>query len=252
MKDINILRSNNVNIEKSLELFGDMETYDQMLGTFLEEIDTKLNNIAKYKEVADMANYAILVHSLKNDAKYFGFEKLADLSYQHELESKANHIYFVYDNYESLMTEAKKMVNVVRQYFGQAPTTTQVVSNDVKEKTILVVDDSDVISNFIKKVFTQYEIIVAHDGYEAITTIETNNKVCAMLLDLNMPNVDGFSVLDYMKNHNLLERIPTSIITGVADDSIIAKAFEYNIVDVLRKPFNERDVKMVIEKTVKE
>jgi len=73
-----------------------------------------------------------------------------------------------------------------------------------------------------------------------------------MLLDLNMPNVDGFSVLDYMKNHNLLERIPTSIITGVADDSIIAKAFEYNIVDVLRKPFNERDVKMVIEKTVKE
>lgn len=252
MRDINILKNNQVNIEKSLELFGDMETYDQMLGTFLEEVDTKLNNIAKYKEVADMANYAILVHSLKNDAKYFGFERLAELSYQHELESKANHIYFVYDNYATLMAEAKKMVNVVRQYFGEQVSNVEVVQNVVKDKTILVVDDSDVISNFIKKVTNEYDVIVAKDGYEAITNIETNSKICAMLLDLNMPNVDGFSVLDYMKNKDLLDKIPTSIITGVSNDDIIKKAFEYNIVDVLRKPFNERDVKLVIEKTVKE
>lgn len=251
MRDVNILKNNQVNVEKSLELFGDMATYDEMLSTFLTEVDEKLNKIAKYKEVADMANYAILVHSLKNDAKYFGFEKLAELSYQHELESKANHIYFVYDNYAALMNEAKRVVNVVRQYFGEATTYVETTSNVVKDKTILVVDDSDVISNFIKKVFTEYEVIIAHDGLEAITNIETNDKICGMLLDLNMPNVDGFSVLDYLKRHQVFERIPTSIITGVGDDTIIAKAFEYPIIDVLRKPFNERDVKMVVEKTIK-
>lgn len=252
MKDVNILKNNNVNVEKSLELFGDMDTYNDMLSTFLQEVDEKLSNIAKYKEVADMANYAILVHSLKNDAKYFGFEKLAELSYQHELESKANHIYFVYDNYDSLMTEANRVVNVVRQYFGEETKTVVVPQNLVKDKAILVVDDSDVISNFIKKIFDdEFEVVVAKDGNEAINQMTINTKICSMLLDLNMPNVDGFAVLEFMKNNNLLNKIPTSIITGVGDDEIIAKAFEYPIIDVLRKPFNERDVKIVVEKTIR-
>lgn len=253
MKDVNILKNNQVNVDKSLELFGDMETYDTMLSTFLEEVDEKLNNIAKYKEIADMANYAILVHSLKNDAKYFGFEKLADLSYQHELESKANHIYFVYENYDTLMNEAKRIVNIVKQYFGQEVQSVDVNSNVKVEKTILVVDDSDVISNFTKKVFNNiYNVIVSKDGNEAIKTILNDNNICAMLLDLNMPNIDGFTVLEYMQHNNLLEKIPTAIITGVGEEEIIAKAFEYSIVDVLRKPFNERDVKTVVEKLLGE
>ena len=81
MKDVNILRANGINLDKSLELFGDIETYNETLETFLNEIDDKITKIKNYKEVADMANYAILVHSLKSDAKYFGFDKLADLSY---------------------------------------------------------------------------------------------------------------------------------------------------------------------------
>lgn len=249
MRDVSILKNNNVNLEKSLELFGDMETYDQMLGTFLTEIDNKLNNIAKYMKDSNMPNYAILVHSLKNDAKYFGFEKLAELSYRHEVESKSNNVYFVKCNYDELMKEAKKMVSVVKDYLGDNNANAD-TATVVKDKTILVVDDSDVISNFIKKVFTEYNIIVARDGFEAITIIETTSRVCGMLLDINMPNVDGFSVLDYMQNHNLLETIPTSIITGVNDDETIKKAFEYKIVDVLRKPFNEASVRAIVEKTL--
>ena len=51
MKDANFLKSNGVNVEKSLELFGDMETYNETLKTFLEEVDEKLNNITRYKEI---------------------------------------------------------------------------------------------------------------------------------------------------------------------------------------------------------
>ncbi|MEG2250149.1 MAG: Hpt domain-containing protein, partial [Bacilli bacterium] len=95
MKDINILKENGVNVAASLELFGDMETYDETLNDFLESVDQKLSDIKKYKEQVDMPNYAILVHSLKSDSKYLGFTKLADLSYQHELESKNSNIQFV-------------------------------------------------------------------------------------------------------------------------------------------------------------
>lgn len=67
-----------------------------------------------------MANYAILVHSLKSDAKYFGFERLAELAYNHELRSKANDMYYVADNYKELMEEANRIVKLVKSYLGVA------------------------------------------------------------------------------------------------------------------------------------
>ena len=250
MKDVNILKNNGVNVDKSLELFGDMETYDETLETFLTEANEKINNIKKYKEIADMANYAILVHSLKSDAKYFGFDKLAELSYNHELESKANHIYYIYDHFDELMDETDRILNLVRQYLGK-----EIVKKEeksiIKDKTILVVDDSEVISSFIKKLFNnEYNVLLAKDGMEAINNLN-NESLVGMLLDLNMPNVNGFVVLEYMKNNDLFKTVPVSIITGVGNDDIIKKAFEYPVVDVLRKPFNERDIRKVVEKTVK-
>ena len=252
MKDVNILKANGINLEKSLELFGDINTYNETLETFLGEIDEKIANIKKYKEVADMANYAILVHSLKSDAKYFGFDKLAELSYQHELESKANNIYYVYEHFDELMNETYRILNVVRKYFGQEPIRKETTNQLVKNKAILVVDDSNVISSFIKKIFNDvYDVIIAKDGVEALTMVQTNGRIVGMLLDLNMPNVNGFQVLEYFKANNLFEKIPVSIITGLGNDDFINKAREYPIIDVLRKPFNERDIKTVVEKTVK-
>ena len=252
MKDVNILKANGINLDKSLELFGDIETYNETLETFLNEIDDKITKIKNYKEVADMANYAILVHSLKSDAKYFGFDKLADLSYQHELESKANNIYYVYDHFDELMNETYRILNIVRKYFGQEPIKKEVQPQLVKDKAILVVDDSNVISSFIKKIFNDvYDVIIAKDGVEALTIIKTNGRIIGMLLDLNMPNVNGFQVLEYFKVNDLFKKIPVSIITGLGNDDFINKAREYPIIDVLRKPFNERDIKTVVEKTIK-
>lgn len=119
MKDTNLLINNGIDINKSLEIFGDIDTYNDSLETFMEEIDNELNNLKEYKEKADMANYAILVHSLKSDSKYFGFTKLADLAYQHELQSKANDIYFVYNNYDELVNETKRIINIVDKYLGK-------------------------------------------------------------------------------------------------------------------------------------
>ena len=93
---------------------------------------------------------------------------------------------------------------------------------------------------------------MAGDGEEALKMINNTNgqKIVGMLLDLNMPNVDGFQVLEYFKENNLFDSIPVSIITGVGDNNLVAKAFEYPIVDIIRKPFNERDIKAVVEKTI--
>ena len=125
--------------------------------------------------------------------------------------------------------------------------------NTPKEKTILIVDDSEVIKSFIEKLFNnEYEILVASDGMEAINIIKEGkyHNLVGMFLDLNMPNVNGFQVLDFFKENNLFEKIPVSIITGVGSDDLVARAYEYPIIDVLRKPFNEKNIRLVVNKTV--
>ena len=127
------------------------------------------------------------------------------------------------------------------------------MTNIVKSEAILIVDDSNLVANFIKKIFnSKYEVITAGDGNEAIKRIQEdlNNKIVACLLDLNMPNVNGFEVLDFFKDNNLFIKIPVSIITGNDDKESVEKAFSYPIVDFLTKPFNERDVKRIIDKTI--
>lgn len=253
MKDVNLLLSNGVNISKSLELFGNMETYDEMLEDFLNEVDEKLEKIKTYKENADMGNYAILVHSLKSDAKYFGFDKLAELAYQHEMESKANHIYYIYDHFDELMKEAKHILRIAKEYAGREVTIelerNSINTNDV----VLIIDDSDIIRNFVKKIVSdRFDTVVATDGAEAIGKIELsqNKHIVAILLDLNMPNVNGFAVLDYLKGKDLFQKVPVFIITGVGDEQIVEQAKQYPIQGVLYKPFSERDLKEALAKVI--
>ena len=120
-------------------------------------------------------------------------------------------------------------------------------------KTIIVADDSHIIVNIVKRAFEgEYSVISAQNGQEAIQLLQNNNldDIVGMLLDLNMPGVDGFAVLEYLKNNNLFLKVPVSIITGDDDMDVISKAFEYNIIDVLKKPFNVDNVKKIVEKTI--
>ena len=267
MKNQNILTQNGVDLTKGLELFGDIEMYNESLGDFMAEVDGKLYKIAHFKETNDMPNYAILVHSLKSDAKYFGFTKLAEFSYAHELEAKANNTVFVNENYESLMTEANRIVAMVKEYLNSNTTvpTVQVsvadtpsvsvqeppIPIDQNMKSILVVDDSEIINNFVHRIFTGiYNVLTALDGAEAIKIIESTPGISAMLLDLNMPNVDGFKVLEYMKEKDLFKILPVSIITGNDSKEIDQNAFAYPIIDILKKPFTDSSIKTIVERTM--
>lgn len=117
--DKEILISNGVDIDKSLELLGDMDTFNETLKDFLNESVNRLKQIAEYKNNGDMPNYAILVHAMKSDSKYLGFTKLAELSFNHEMASKGNDKKYVDDNYEELMNEANRIISLIKKYFGE-------------------------------------------------------------------------------------------------------------------------------------
>lgn len=110
------LRSHGVDIDHALDLLGDMEMYNMTLHDYLDEIDGKVEQLKKYLDVYDMPNYAILVHSMKSDAKYLGFMSYADICYQHELKSKENDYSYCVEHFSELKNELQKYLDVARSF----------------------------------------------------------------------------------------------------------------------------------------
>ena len=95
-------------------------------------------------------------------------------------------------------------------------------------------------------------MITATDGQQAISLIEEDkdDQIACVLLDIYMPNVNGFGVLEYFKSHNLFLKIPVSVITGAYTQEVIGMVKQYGIIDLLAKPFNEANVKDVVTRTI--
>lgn len=116
--NINYLKEKGINISSSLELLGDIKTYNEILKEYVNGINEKITNLTNFKNNNDMENYAILVHSLKSESRYLGFDKLADICLQHELKSKENDITYVNNNFNILLTELNKILEIVKQYLN--------------------------------------------------------------------------------------------------------------------------------------
>jgi len=116
--NVDYLKQNGIDVDHGLELLGDMDMYNETLKMFMEEINERFSKIQTFKETSDMPNYAIEVHALKSDSKYLGFMKLAEIAYDHEMKSKANDVEFVNANYNELVTETKKIFDIVKKYFN--------------------------------------------------------------------------------------------------------------------------------------
>ena len=211
MKDISYLEKKGVDVKKSLELFGDQKKYNDNLGAFLVGIHSNINKMIELMQQKDLANYAVYAHSMKTDARYFGFNALAKKAEAHEKKAKTGDIYYIGNNINDLISETNNAIVLVQEYMNDSDVLEKVKpsnSDIYNKKTILVADDSNIIRNFVKRIFEdKYNVGVAKNGEEAIRIIEANkdkNLIEAVLLDLNMPKIDGFAVLEYMRQNDLV------------------------------------------------
>ena len=114
--DENYLLSNGIDYNKGVELLGDLDTYKDMLSDWYKDCHNKFEEMKLFKIKHDMPNYAIAVHALKSDSKYFGFDKLAEMSYEHEMKSKSNDEEFVNNNFTELEKEFIRITMIVEKY----------------------------------------------------------------------------------------------------------------------------------------
>ena len=95
-----------------------------------------------------------------------------------------------------------------------------------KEK-ILIVDDSEMNRSILADMLSDYDIIEAEDGREAVELLSQGTEgIALMLLDIVMPNLDGFGVLEAMNERGWIEELPVIIISAENGSSQVERAYE--------------------------
>ena len=118
------------------------------------------------------------------------------------------------------------------------------ISEEKGKATILIVDDSEINRDILSSILSnEFNIIEASGGKECIEALEKyGTEISLVLLDIMMPEVDGFDVLRYMSNHHLIEDIPIITITGDESGETIRKAYEMGVSDFIGRPFDTKVV----------
>ena len=118
---------------------------------------------------------------------------------------------------------------------------------------ILIVDNSEFNRAILKEILEEtYEIIEADGGNEALHKIdEYGMKISLVLLDIIMPEKDGFEVLKYMEEERLISDIPVIIISSDDSANYIRRAYEMGVSDYINRPFDANIVYQRVSNTVK-
>ena len=108
------------------------------------------------------------------------------------------------------------------------------------EHTILIADDSEMNRSLLADMLgNEYKIIEAEDGTQALAYLQNDGvKIDLVLLDIVMPNMDGFEVLAYMNRNGWIKDIPVIVISSETSPSCMERAYELGVTDFINRPFD--------------
>ena len=118
-------------------------------------------------------------------------------------------------------------------------------ANGNNKKKILVVDDSELNRSLLTDMLEDmFDIIEAENGNQAIEILHEHElEISLMLLDIVMPEKDGFEVLAAMNRKGWIKSIPVIMISAETSGTYIDRAYDLGAIDYISRPFDERTVK---------
>ncbi len=122
----------------------------------------------------------------------------------------------------------------------------------MKRDTILIFEDNAIDREILVELFqSEYRILEAENGKEGIALLKDNiASIAVVLLDNLMPVMNGFAVLEHLKDKKVLNRIPFIMITGESSHDVERKGYEYGIVSYITKPYQPDVVKQVVRNAI--
>jgi len=111
----------------------------------------------------------------------------------------------------------------------------------MEDDIILIVDDSVININILESILDKYDVIVATDGETALSILE-DEEVNLILLDIVMPDMDGYEVCKRVKNSEHTKNIPIIFTTSKTDEDSIEVAYDCGASDYVVKPFKPKEL----------
>lgn len=121
------------------------------------------------------------------------------------------------------------------------------------KKTILIVDDEENNIELLAEVLSEsYNIKVSYNGQQALNILEKSYKeIDLILLDIHMPEFDGYEVARHIQEDSKLSSIPFVFLTASSDNDSVLKGFELGAKDYVTKPINTKELKVRVDNHVK-
>ena len=120
-----------------------------------------------------------------------------------------------------------------------------------EKQTILIVDDSKFNRDILKEILGEtYHYLEAENGNQAIQLVGDNLGIDLILLDIHMPQMDGFEVLEMMNKSQCINETPVIMISSEESVTMMRKAYEMGITDYITRPFDTVIVKKRVQNTL--
>lgn len=158
---------------------------------------------------------------------------------------------------DQFMYQAKTCKNMVVTEHDEQLKEQQESANNNGSKAykyrILVVDDSEMNREILSEILNEeYDIIEADSGDTCIDMLRKyETGISLVLLDIVMPGMDGFGVLNYMNHHHYLEDIPVIMISSEDSTETVRRAYEMGVSDYINRPFDAGVVHRRVYNTIK-
>ena len=125
-------------------------------------------------------------------------------------------------------------------------------SESTQKQKILIVDDSEMNRSILADMLdNEYEILEAEDGASAISMLQKHVlDISLVLLDVVMPQVDGFEVLSVMNQKHWIEDIPVIMISAESGSSQVKRAYDLGVTDFIARPFDILIVRRRVVNTI--
>lgn len=114
---------------------------------------------------------------------------------------------------------------------------------------ILVVDDSKLMHKVFEVMLRQYPLVYAMDGREALSRLQEHDDIDLILLDINMPNMNGLEFLAELRAREALSELPVIIISTEGREEDTQRGLEAGAVAYIKKPFRSEEILEIIAKT---
>ena len=155
---------------------------------------------------------------------------------------------------DQCMYQAKTSKNMVVTESDLQHETQNITNPSATHKyKILIVDDSEMNREILSSILgDEFDILEAADGKECISVIRKYGRdIALVLLDIVMPEMDGFEVLEFMNKHEWIDDIPVIMISSEDSAASVKKAYEMGVSDYINRPFDVEVVHRRVFNTIK-